>query len=239
MIDAYFEKNLAVLTAIRDTQKSRMTQAADMAARTIANDGIIYIFGCGHSHLIALDNFYRAGGLCNVCPILDADLMLNDGAAKSSKMEKMQGLAENILDRYCLGENDCLFIISTSGKNAVPVEMAQAAKAKGIPTASVVSGSYFDDPSNLPKLYECTDIYIDNCVPHGDAVMEIPGGDTNMGSLSTVASAFIMQSVLLQAAATAAKQGAKPPIYKSGNVQGGAEFNKELIRRFMPRIKHL
>ena len=239
MIDGYFEKNLAVLTAIRDTQKSRMEQAAGMAAHTIAAGGIIYIFGCGHSHLIALDNFYRAGGLCNVCPILDADLMLNDGAAKSSKMEKMQGLAENVLDRYCLTEKDCLFIVSTSGKNAVPVEMAQAAKAKGIPTASVVSSAYFNDESKLPKLYECTDIYIDNCVPHGDAVMEIPGCDTNMGSLSTVASAFIMQSVLLEAAGKAVQMGAKPPIYKSGNVAGGAEFNKELIKAYMPRIKHL
>lgn len=239
MIDAYFDKNIAVLTAIRDTQSARMGQAADMAARTIQNDGIIYIFGCGHSHLIALDNFYRAGGLCNVCPILDADLMLNDGAAKSSKMEKMQGLAENILDRYCVSEKDCLFIISTSGKNAVPVEMAQIAKSRGIPTASVVSGAYFDDESKLPKLYQCTDIYIDNCVPHGDAVMQIPGCDTGMGSLSTVASAFIMQSVLLKAADSAAKAGVKPPIYKSGNVQGGAEFNKELIKAYMPRIKHL
>ncbi len=239
MIDAYFDKNIAVLTAIRDTQSARMGQAADMAARTIQNDGIIYIFGCGHSHLIALDNFYRAGGLCNVCPILDADLMLNDGAAKSSKMEKMQGLAENILDRYCVSEKDCLFIISTSGKNAVPVEMAQIARARNIPTASVVSGAYFDDESKLPKLYQCTDIYIDNCVPHGDAVMQIPGCDTGMGSLSTVASAFIMQSVLLKAAEIAAKAGVKPPIYKSGNVAGGAEFNKELIRAYMPRIKHL
>jgi len=165
--------------------------------------------------------------------------MLNDGAAKSSKMEKMQGLAENILDRYCLSEKDCLFIISTSGKNAVPVEMAQIAKSRGIPTASVVSGAYFDDESKLPKLYQCTDIYIDNCVPHGDAVMQIPGCDTGMGSLSTVASAFIMQSVLLCAAEIATKAGAKPPIYKSGNVAGGAEFNKELIKAYMPRIKHL
>lgn len=239
MLNEYFEQNLKVLERIRTTQGEHIEQAAAIAARTIENGGIIYIFGCGHSHLIALDNFYRAGGLCNVCPMLDADLMLNDGAAKSSKMEKMQGLAEHILDRYCLGENDCLFIISTSGKNAVPVEMAQAAKAKGIPTASVVSGAYFEDASSLPKLYQCTDVYIDNCVPHGDAVMEIPGCDTKMGSLSTVASAFIMQTVLLCAAEEAAKQGAKPPIYKSGNVAGGAEFNKELIRQYMPRIKHL
>jgi len=239
MIHSYFEKNLQTLQKIHDTQQEKMMAAAQMAADTICKGGIIYIFGCGHSHLIAMDNFYRAGGLCNVCPILDSDLMLHDGAAKSSKMEKMQGIAENVFDRYCLTEKDCLFVISTSGKNAVPVEMAQIATKHGIPTASVVSGAYFDDKTSLPKLYECTDIYIDNCVPHGDAVMEVPGCDTNMGSLSTVASAFIMQSVLLQAAAMAAEKGAKPPVYMSGNVSGGGEFNKALIKEYMPRIKHL
>jgi len=171
--------------------------------------------------------------------MLDSDLMLHDGAAKSSSMEKMEGIAELVLRRYCLTDEDCLFIISTSGKNAVPVQMAQAAKKQGIPTAAVVSGAYFADKSSLPKLYECADLYIDNCVPHGDAVMEIAGCDTNMGSLSTVASAFIMQSVLLQAATLAAERGVKPPIYKSGNIPGGGEFNKGLIEQYQPRIKHL
>ena len=239
ILDTYFEKNLAVLEQIRSTQRERISRAAGIAADTIQKGGVIYIFGCGHSHLIAMDNFYRAGGLCNVCPMLDSDLMLHDGAAKSSKMEKMQGLAENVFDRYCLTEKDCLFIVSTSGKNAVPVEMAQVAAKRGIPTAAVVSGAYFSDKSALPKLYECADVYIDNCVPHGDAVMAFDGWDTNMGSLSTVASAFIMQSVLLEAAAAAATAGVKPPIYKSGNVAGGAEFNQALIREYMPRIKHL
>jgi len=239
ILDTYFEKNLAVLEAIRTTQREKIAQAAQIAARTIADDGIIYLFGCGHSHLIALDNFYRAGGLCNVSPLLDADLMLNDGAAKSSKMEKMSGLAESVLERYCLTERDCLFVISTSGKNAVPVEMAQAAVSRGIPTVAVVSGAYFDDPTKIPKVYECSTMYIDNCVPHGDAVMELPGLDTAMGSLSTVASAFILQSVLLEAAAKAVEMGAKPPVYKSGNVEGGAAFNQSLIRAYQPRIRHL
>ena len=125
LIDTYFEKNIAVLEKIKTTQKDKIVQAAEIAAQTIIHDGIIYIFGCGHSHLIALDNFYRAGGLCNVSAMLDTDLMLHNGAAKSSKMEKMSGIAEAIFDRYALKENDCLFVISTSGKNAVPVEMAK------------------------------------------------------------------------------------------------------------------
>ena len=237
IFDSYYEKTVAVLERIRTTQREKIAQAAAMAQRTIEAGGIIYIFGCGHSHLIALDNFYRAGGLCNVCPILDESLMLHDGAAKSSKLEKMPGLAENILERYCLTEKDCLFVVSTSGKNAVPVEMAKAAVARGIPTVAVVSGAYFADPGE--KLYRCADLYIDNCVPHGDAVMELPGCDAPMGSVSTAASAFILQSVLLEAAAGAAKNGVKPPIYMSGNIAGGAEFNKALIREYMPRIKHL
>jgi uncharacterized phosphosugar-binding protein len=239
IFDTYYQKTLGVLEQIRTTQRQAIAQAAQVAERTIAAGGIIYIFGCGHSHLIALDNFYRAGGLCNVCPILDADLMLHDGAAKSSRMEKMSGLAEPVLERYCLTENDCLFVISTSGKNAVPVEMAQAARKRGIPTVAVVSGAYFDDPGTAPKLYRCADLFIDNCVPHGDAVMELPGCDAPMGSVSTAASAFILQSVLLEAAAGAAARGIKPPIYKSGNIAGGAEFNQALIREYMPRIKHL
>lgn len=239
IFESYFEKTQDVLTRIRDTQAEAIERAAAMAQSTIEQGGIIYIFGCGHSHLIALDNFYRAGGLCNVCPILDSDLMLHDGAAKSSRMEKMAGLAEPVLERYCLTEKDCLFVISTSGKNAVPVEMARAAVKRGIPTAAVVSGAYFDDPTDLPKLYECVPVYIDNCVPHGDAVVELPGCDAPMGSLSTVASAFIMQSVLLEAAAGAAQKGVKPPIYKSGNIAGGAEFNRALIQEYLPRIKHL
>ena len=104
LIDTYFEKNIAVLEKIKTTQKDKIVQAAEIAARTIIHDGIIYIFGCGHSHLIALDNFYRAGGLCNVSAMLDTDLMLHNGAAKSSKMEKMSGIAEAIFDRYALKE---------------------------------------------------------------------------------------------------------------------------------------
>lgn len=239
IFESYYQKTVKVLEKIRTTQHAAIIRAAQVAERTIAEDGIIYIFGCGHSHLIALDNFYRAGGLCNVCPILDADLMLHDGAAKSSKMEKMSGIAENVLDRYCLTDKDCLFVISNSGKNAVPVEMALSAGKRGISTVAVVSGAYFQDRSDGPMLYRCADLYIDNCVPHGDAVMELEGCDTPMGSLSTVASAFILQSVLLEAAAACAARGIKPSIYKSGNVDGGSAFNQSLIRKYMPRIKHL
>ncbi len=239
LFDNYCEKIIDILNEIKTTQKDKILLAADMVAETIQNDGIIYIFGCGHSHLIGLDCFYRAGGLVNVSAMLDTDLMLHNGAAKSSKMEKMSGIAESIFERYCLTEKDLLITVSTSGKNAVPCEMAATATKNSVKNIAVVSSAYFEDKSEGKKLYECADMFIDNCVPHGDAVMDISGTDVKMGSVSTAASSFILQSVLLEGAEIAAKNGARLPIYKSGNIEGGAEYNKALIKEYLPRIKHL
>ena len=239
IFEEYYGKLTDILEDVKNTQGEKIMAAAELVAETIKNDGIIYIFGCGHSHLIGLDCFYRAGGLVNVSAMLDTDLMLHNGAAKSSKMEKMSGIAESVFERYCLTENDTLIVVSTSGKNAVPVEMAKVAAKNGIKNISVVSSAYFEDKTEGEKLYEISDIYIDNCVPHGDAVMDITGTDVKMGSVSTVASSFILQAVLLEAAENAAKSGKKVPIYMSGNIEGGADYNKVLIKEYMPRIKHL
>ncbi len=239
IIDTYFNEITSVLSKIKDTQTEKIISAAKLVARTIENDGIIYIFGCGHSHLIGLDCFYRAGGLCNVSAMLDTDLMLHNGAAKSSCMERMSGIAEPIFERYCLTEKDTLIVISTSGKNAVPCEMAQVAVKNNIPAIAVVSSEYFADKKDKPMLYECADLYIDNCVPHGDAVIDITDTPAKMGSVSTAASSFILQSVILEACEIAAKNGKQLPVYMSSNVEGGAEFNKALIKEYLPRIKHL
>ncbi len=237
--EKYYEKVSNALTRIKETQSDKILTAAKAVARTIENDGIIYIFGCGHSHMIALDGFYRAGGLACVSPILDTDLMLHNGGAKSSVMEKMSGIAPAVFERYCITERDTLFVVSTSGKNCVPVEMAECARNKGVYCISIVSGDYFGDKKDKPMLYEVCDLYIDNCTPHGDAVMHIEGIPVNMGSISTATSSFIMQSVLMEGAAIASQNGADVPVYLSGNVEGGAEYNRALIEKYLPRIKHL
>ena len=89
------------------------------------------------------------------------------------------------------------------------------------------------------KLYECSDIYIDNCVCHGDAVISIPGCEVKMGSVSTCVSTFAVQSVLIEGAARAKKNGASIPVYMSGNIENGAKYNSKLIKEYLPRIKHL
>lgn len=240
ILDTYFDEIVSTLSKIKDTQREKMLSAAKLLADTIKNDGIIYVFGCGHSHLIGLDSFYRAGGLANVSAVLDTDLMLHNGAAKSSHLERMSGIASEIIKRYCINENDLLVIISTSGKNAVPVEAAKYAKEHGIKTVGIVSSAYFNDKPIVDKLlYECVDVYIDNCVPHGDAVINIENVPTKMGSVSTAASSYIWQSVILEASAISAKEGVSLPVYTSGNVEGGKEYNAKIIEKFLPRIKHL
>ncbi len=240
ILENYFDKNVEVLKKIVATQKDKIMASAKIVADVIKNDGIIYIFGCGHSHLIGLDSFYRAGGLANVSAVLDTDLMLHNGAAKSSHLERMSGIAGEVIRRYSLTQKDMLIVVSTSGKNAVPVEAAKYARENGVRTVGIVSSAYFEDKPIVDKLlYEAVDVYIDNCVPHGDAVMDIEGADTKMGSLSTVASSFIMQSLLMEGAALCGKEGIPLPVYMSGNVEGGKEFNKQIIDKYLPRIKHL
>lgn len=237
--DTYLKSITNILNRIVSTQSEKLSAASQMVAKVIKNDGIIYIFGCGHSHLIGLDCFYRAGGLVNVSAMLDTDLMLHNGAAKSSKMEKMPGIAEAIFERYCITDKDLLIVVSTSGKNAVPVEMAEVASQNGINNIAVVSSAYFADKKDAPMLYETASMYIDNCVPHGDAVIDITGSQAKMGSVSTAASSFILQTILMEGADIAGKNGARLPVYMSGNIEGGAEFNKKLISEYLPRIKHL
>ena len=230
----YLTKITEILQRIEREECGTLAQASRLVADTIKNDGLIFTFGCGHSHLPGLDAFYRAGGLANVSPMLDTDLMLHNGAAKSSRMEKMSGIASEVFRRYTPSEKDIIFIFSASGKNQVPVEMAQAAKTAGVKSVGVSAWSYIEKGG---KLHENVDIAIDCKVPYGDACMDV--GDIKMGGLSTYTACFILNSCLINGAKLAFQEGVKPPIYLSGNVEGGREHNITLENLFMGRVKHL
>lgn len=211
-----------------------MTEAAETVADVICRDGIIYTFGCGHSHLPCLDTFYRAGGLACVSPILDEDLMLHDGAAKSSRMEKMPGIAAEAFRRHHVTPNDLIVVISASGKNAAPVEMCECAKKAGVKLVTISSSAYIDHGA---KLLSLGDIAVDCKVPYGDAVIDV--GEAKMGGLSTYASLFILNSILIDGAKKALAKGTVPPVYRSGNVEGGTAKNVALEERYFGRIKRL
>ena len=230
----YLEKIGEILKRIEEEEADRLARAAELVADVICRDGLVHVFGCGHSHLAALDTFYRAGGLACVSPLLDEDLMLHDGAAKSSRLEKMSGIAAEAFRRQGVKDGDMVVVISASGKNAAPVEMLRAAKAAGVTTVAISSSAY---RAHGATLLDEADVPIDCKVPYGDAVIDV--GAAKMGGLSTYASLFILNSVLIEGAKKAAARGVTPPIYVSGNVEGGTARNIALEERYFGRVKRL
>ena len=230
----YLESVTAILRQIEGEEVAALAAGSDAVADVICRDGIVHVFGCGHSHLAALDTFYRAGGLACVSPVLDEDLMLHDGAAKSSRMEKMSGIAAEVYRRHGVKAGDLFVVISASGKNAAPVEMLRAAKADGVRTVAISSSAY---RAHGAVLLDEADIPIDCKVPHGDAVIDV--GAAKMGGLSTYASLFILNSILIEGAKKALARGVTPPIYVSGNVEGGTARNVALEERYFGRVKRL
>ena len=230
----YLLKITEALQRIETEEAEKLQKAARLVANTIKAGGLIFTFGCGHSHLPGLDAFYRAGGLANVSPMLDTDLMLHNGAAKASRMEKMSGIAHEIFRRYAPTGKDLLFLFSASGKNLVPVEMAQEAKAAGVPTVGISSGAYYDRGG---KLHLEVELPIDCKVPYGDACIAV--GEAAMGGLSTATNCFILNTCLIEGAKLAQAEGVRPPVYLSGNIEGGREHNIVLENAYLPRVKHL
>ena len=230
----YLEGIVAILRRVEDEEADTMARAADLVADVICRDALVHVFGCGHSHLAALDAFYRAGGLACVSPLLDEDLMLHDGAAKSSRMEKMSGIAAEAFRRQGVKAGDVVVVISASGKNAAPVEMLRAAKAAGVTTVAISSSAY---RAHGATMLDEADVPIDCKVPYGDAVIDV--GAAKMGGLSTYASLFILNSILIEGAKRAEARGVTPPIYVSGNVEGGTARNVVLEKRYFGRVKRL
>ena len=234
-MSVYLEQIVGLLTRIEAEEANALSSASDAVAEVICRDGLVHVFGCGHSHLAALDTFYRAGGLACVSPLLDEDLMLHDGAAKSSRMEKMPGIAIEAFRRAAVDSaKDLLVVISASGKNAAPVEMLRTAKAACVKTVAISSSAY---TSHGGVMLAEADIAIDCKVPYGDAVIEV--GTGKMGGLSTYASLFILNSILIEGAKKALARGVTPPIYVSGNVEGGTAKNAALEERYLGRVKRL
>ena len=231
---SYLDAIVALLGRIEAAEAAKMAEAAEAVADVICRDGIVYTFGCGHSHLPCLDTFYRAGGLACVSPLLDEDLMLHDGAAKSSRMEKMPGIAAEAFRRHNVTTNDLLVVISASGKNAAPVEMCECAKRAGVKLVTISSSAYLGHGA---KLLALGDIPVDCKVPYGDAVIDV--GEAKMGGLSTYASLFILNSILIEGAKKALGRGTVPPVYRSGNVDGGTAKNLMLEERYFGRVKRL
>ncbi len=238
----YMRAVRALLDKVAISQEDAIDQAASAVVRTAKAGGTIYLFGTGHSHMLAEEGHYRAGGFAAVTPILISSLMVHESATASSRYERLTGLAPVILSRYQPSTKDVMFIFSNSGVNAVPIEMALAAREAGTTVIGVLSREYCAQAPLSPlgkRLYEVVDIVIDNQTPPGDALLEIEGSGLRSGPASTIAGAFLLNAVLSEAVCRLAVEGETPAVYISSNIPGAAEHNAALLERYKPHNPHL
>ena len=129
--EEYIRNIEALSEKVRTTQMDNIGKVAECMARSLGNGKWIYLFGTGHSHMLAEELFYRAGGLVRIKPILEEGLMLHQGAAKSTQIERLPGYADILLDEYGVGSGDTMIILSNSGINTMCIEMALGASDRG------------------------------------------------------------------------------------------------------------
>jgi uncharacterized phosphosugar-binding protein len=239
LIDDYAEILTSSIENIRLSQRKKILAAARIAAGALMRGGLIRVFGCGHSHILAEETFYRAGGLVPISPIFYEPLMLHESASESSVLEKREGLALTVFQRESFNKNDVLICVSTSGVNAVPVEFAKLASDAGLPVIGISSDEYLSQtPKNVLGLHlqDVCDVCVDNFAPHGDACLKPEGLETSISPVSTVTGAFIINGILAEAVGICHERGYEVPVYVSGNIPGGAEKNKRHTAEYKLRI---
>ena len=223
-------------------QTDSMERAASLIAEALCGEGYVFTFGTGHSHLLAEEIFYRAGGLVRVCPILEDSLMLHRAAARSSQIERASGIAKPLLDDVdAVRFGGVMLLFSNSGCNTVAVDMALEAKAKGLSTVCITNLTHAArSTSRHPqgkKLCEVCDVVIDNMGCYGDAAIEVDGNMT--GATSTVIGAMILQAIVCRAIELTADRGGKAEVFHSANTAGGDEANEAYIQKYKPYVKSL
>ena len=230
-----------IINEITKCEESNIKTCAKLIFDSMNNNGVVHVFATGHSHMFAEELFYRAGGLVQVNPILEPFLMQHEGSIRSTKFERLTGIAEIIFNSLDLRSKEPFIIVSNSGINSVPVEMAYLAKEKGHPVIAITSMTQSSKSNTRNKydkhLYEVCDVVIDNHTPYGDGVIEKEYG--KIGASSSIACSFIAQSIVIEIVNLYEEKGLIPPIYISANTPGGDEHNKELYEKFKSRIKSL
>ncbi|MFE6996239.1 SIS domain-containing protein [Microbacterium sp. NPDC057659] len=216
----YLRAALAVAQRAAETQVPALQAAATAVADTMQRGNRFWVFGSGHSHLLAEELWGRAGGLVDVHPILEPALMLHEGLEKSSRLERLPGLAAEILEIHGVSEGDCLLVVSNSGRNAVPVEMARGGKARGATVIALTSLAHSRSvTSRAPdgsRLFEVADIVIDNCGEPGDAIM--PHEPYPLAPTSTVIGALLLQAMMYEVVLDLERRGVEARTYESLNV---------------------
>jgi uncharacterized phosphosugar-binding protein len=239
MLDRYTAAAVHALGEVAATQGDALEEAAGLVAASVAAGGVLHLFGAGHSQLLALDAYARAGGLACVHPILDSALSPATGL-ELAQVERTEGRAAAILAGEDLRPGEVVVVISNSGVNAVPVEVAFGCRERGLRVVALTNleqarATAPRHPSGA-RLHELADVVIDNRCPPGDAAVTLASGD-RVGPLTTVAGAAVVAALCARVAELLLAQGRRPPVLASQNLDGrpAAGANAELLAPYLER----
>ena len=238
----FFDAAIGLLQRVRDEEAQPIAAAGTLLADTVASGGRLFAFGVGHSSLAAQDVVYRAGGLAlmNLLAVpgtVGVDVM---PASLGSALERVAGLATAVLDSSPVRAGDALVIISLSGRNALPVEMAMAARARDVKVVGVTSVAYTAHTTSRHAsgtyLKDHCDIVLDSKIAVGDAELTLDTVPAPFAPASTVVTTALLQAVMATTVGVLADRGIEPPLLRSGNVDGGHAWNARVFEQYADRI---
>jgi uncharacterized phosphosugar-binding protein len=247
-INFYFETVVSIFEKIKENSSYSIDKAADLMSDSVINDQLIHIIGPGgHSNMAAMELLWRAGGLAPINAMLDPGIALVHGAKHSNIIERTPGYAKSVLDSYDIHKGEVIIIANAYGINSMTIDCALEAKERGLKTIGVTSTSFAKDvPKDCParhpsgkNLYEIVDIFIDNYLPLGDAIVKFDGFEQKIAPTSTLCNSFTLNLLVIKTVEKILMKGKIPPVWMSANLQGGDEWNKKWEKKYAGRIKHL
>jgi uncharacterized phosphosugar-binding protein len=242
-VTRYHDTILRLLDRIAGTQAGALERAAQAVFASLKADGVWHLFGSGHSHALAEEAFHRAGGLVPVNAIQEVFLTPLTPPVLSGQLERVPGVAKILLDGHDLRPGEVLTVISNSGINAVPVEMALEGKARGLTVVALTglehSRRMASRHASGQRLFEVADIVLDNCGQPGDAAVAYDGVPARVAPTSLLAGSYLLNSLVCRVVELFLAAGLTPPVYLSANIPEGDEHNRRLEARYRGRIRGL
>lgn len=240
--DEYYDLLMGQMEQVRRTQWDKIQIAGKWLGESLASDGWLYAFGTGHSHLLAEEIFYRAGGLARATPMLDERVMLHKEAIEATYRERDEKLGAEILHSYPVNAGDVLVVASNSGRNAVPIDVALEGRKRGMRVFAITnlahSKAWPSRHSSGKNLAEVAELTIDNCGVNGDACLGLDGMPGKIGPTTTSTGALIVNAIIVEGIAQAVRRGSPPEIFISSN-SFGDDHNDKLLQKYRSRVRHL
>lgn len=241
MIDAkrFRDEITSLLDELCESQKDNIEKTAQAFKDCIEEGGVIHVFGSGHSVGLGIDIKNRVGSLVPIHIMEMADFVTKGGIPVDEFLdtknifERKPGVARRLYDLYDIRPQDIFVVISNSGINGIVIDIADLAKKNGHKIVIITSMKHTlaeapRHPSGK-KLYEFGDIVIDNCGPHGDALIET-GGIAKVCSVSSICNNCLAQSIAARTIELLKEDGFELPV-----LNGDEEHDKELKKKYEGR----